>query len=84
MRWKGEKKGKLMTQCNSEPIFASSLQLFKQKYKINAPMFLQSKHWKQSLYSNSLHYVSVEQRILNKSNEIQTEELLLPKVTQKG
>lgn len=42
-------------------------------------MILLSKHWKQSLYSNSLHYVSVKQRILNKSNEIQTEELLLPK-----
>lgn len=48
------------------------------------PMFLLSKHWKQSLYSSSLYYISVEQRILNKSNEIQTEVLLLPRLTQKG
>lgn len=53
-------------------------------YNINAAMFLLSKHWKQSLYSSSLYYVSVEQRILNKSNEIQTEVLLLPRLTQKG
>ena len=77
--WDGErKKGKPMTQCSSEPIFASSQHMFKHIYNIIAPMFLLSKHWKQSLYSNSLYYVSVEQRILNKSNEIQTEELLLP------
>lgn len=43
-------------------------------------MFLLSKLLKQSLYSNTLRYVSVEQRILNESNEIQTEELFLPKL----
>jgi len=37
-----------------------------------------------SLYVLSLHYISVEQRILNQSSEIQTEELLLPRLIQKG
>lgn len=87
-----ERKGEVTIQWSSEPIFASSLDMFKHiysintpiTYNINAPMFLLSKHWKQPLYSSSLHYISVEQRILNKSNEIQTEALLLPRLTQKG
>lgn len=87
-----EKKGKVKIQWSSEPISASSIVMFKHIYSIKAPiiyninasMFLLSKQWKHSLYSSSLHRVSVEQRILNKSNEIQTEELLLPRLTQKG
>lgn len=84
-----ERKGKVKIQWSSEFTF---LDMFKHIYNIkapiinniNAPMFLLAKHWKQSLYSGSLDYVSVEQRILNKSNEIQTEALLLPRLTQKG
>lgn len=68
------------TGCSSGPIFAFSLRIFKDMYNTNAPMFLLSKLLKQSLYSNTLRYVSVEQRILNESNEIQTEELFLPKL----
>lgn len=87
-----ESKGKVKIHWSSESIFASSLDMFKHiynikapiTYNINAPMFLLSKHWKQSLYFSSLDYVSAEQRILNKSNEIQTEALLLSRVTQKG
>lgn len=87
-----ERKGEVKIEYSSEPIFASSLDMFKHIYSINtpiiyninAPTFLLSKHWKQPLHSSSLHYISVEQRILNKSNEIQTEALLLPRLTHKG